>query len=75
MEVRNQAAMSQLAHWSSDESGRFRCPRDVTWFSAAYNWLALVMLVAAVALAEIAVVLTRVVRLVRRPAASVDARD
>jgi CubicO group peptidase (beta-lactamase class C family)/uncharacterized membrane protein YdjX (TVP38/TMEM64 family) len=40
--------------------------RDVTWFSAAYNWLALVALVAAAALASASVVAARILKLARR---------
>ena len=40
--------------------------RDVTWFSAAYNWFALVALVSAVALSEFGVIAARVGQLVRR---------
>lgn len=39
--------------------------RDVTWFSTAYNWFALLVLVAVVALVEAVVIVTRLHRLAR----------
>lgn len=39
--------------------------RDVTWFSTAYNWFALVALVAATALAELCVTVARIGHLAR----------
>lgn len=39
--------------------------RDVTWFSTAYNWLALVALVAVTALAELCVIVARIGHLAR----------
>lgn len=48
--------------------------RDVTWFSAAYGWFALAVLVAATALAAAGVVTARVCALLRLPAAPPPAR-